>query len=117
MRYTSVAVLFIVTTSLAIGADSAWADYHGKQDGRRSIGMQGAGPNSLVADPRGGVSNNSISTKGAASLVKERYSSSKVLGVTLLDERGPRIYRVRTLSPNGVVKSVFVDGRSGEVFE
>ena len=117
MRYASIAVMFIVATSFAVGTDSAWADHHGKQDGRRSIGMQGAGPNSLVADPGGGVSNNRISTKGAASLVKQRYASSKVLGVTLLDERGSRIYRVRTLSPNGVVKSVFVDGRSGEVFE
>lgn len=58
-----------------------------------------------------------ISNRQAASLVKQRYGASKILGISLLNDSGPPVYRVRTLSPDGVVKSVFVDGRTGEVFE
>lgn len=58
-----------------------------------------------------------ISNQRAASLVKEHHSGSRVLGVSLLDEQGPPVYKVRTLSPQGVVRSIFVDGNSGEVFE
>ena len=58
-----------------------------------------------------------ISNRQAASLVKKRYGASKILGISLLNDSGPPVYRVRTLSPDGVVKSVFVDGRTGEVFE
>lgn len=70
-------------------------------------------PEAMYApEPRPGISNNH-----AASLVKQRYSSARILGVSLLDQGGAPIYKVRTLSENGVVRSVFVDGRSGEVFE
>lgn len=47
----------------------------------------------------------------------ERYDGSRVLGVSLMDQQGAPIYKVRTLSSRGVVRSVFVDGNSGEVFE
>lgn len=59
----------------------------------------------------------SITSKRAASLVKQRYASSRVLGVALLESDRTPVYQVRTLSPKGVVKTVFVDGNSGEVFE
>ena len=69
-------------------------------------------PNRLLPALRPGISN-----QRAASLVMERYSGSRILGVSLMDAQGPPVYKVRTLSPNGVVRSVFVDGSSGEVFE
>jgi uncharacterized membrane protein YkoI len=37
--------------------------------------------------------------------------------VSLIDSKGPVVYRVKTLSPKGVVKTVFVDGNSGNVFD
>ena len=58
-----------------------------------------------------------ISSQRAASLVKQRYSGSRVLGVTAIADEGVTLYKVRTLSNDGVVKSVFVDGNSGAVFE
>jgi hypothetical protein len=59
-----------------------------------------------------------ISNRRAATLVKQRYANARILGVSRMSEQGgPPMFRVRTLSPEGVVKSVFVDGRSGEVFE
>ncbi len=58
-----------------------------------------------------------VSNQRAAELVKRRYSGSRVLGVSLIDSKGPPVYRVKTLSDKGVVRSVFVDGTSGEVFE
>jgi uncharacterized membrane protein YkoI len=88
------------------------ANHHEEKDSRRPAAVHGLVPNQLVSGNRSGISN-----KRAASLVKERYSASRILGVSLLDDKGPPVYRVRTLSANGVVKSVFVDGNSGEVFE
>ena len=73
-------------------------------------------PNQLVADP-----SPRLSSEAAAALVRAEYAGSRILSVSLLDdeewETGVGIYRVRTLSKKGVVRSVFVDGDSGEVFE
>ena len=63
------------------------------------------------------ASRTGISDQRAASLVKERHSGSRILGVSLIDQQGPPVYKVRTLSPEGVVRSVFVDAHSGEIFE
>ncbi len=70
-------------------------------------GSQGFMPNQQVK----------IGNRQAASLVKKRYHSSKVLSINLIQSKGPPVYRVKTLSSNGVVKYVFVDGISGNVFE
>ena len=58
-----------------------------------------------------------IGSKEAASLVKNRYQSSKILSINMIDSKGPAVYRVKTLSSDGVVKYVFVDGITGAVFE
>jgi uncharacterized membrane protein YkoI len=105
----------IIILLLAVGPftlSNSLADQHDRNRSREPSGVQGLVPNQLVPG-----NTSSISNKRAASLVKERYSTSRILGVSLLDDEGPPVYRVRTLSPNGVVKSVFVDGKSGEVFE
>jgi len=112
MRNLSQFIILLLLTVGPVSISDSLADHHSKKDGRKPSGVQGLVPNQLVSGNRTGISN-----KRAASLVKERYSSSRILGVSLLDDKGPRVYRVRTLSPNGVVKSVFVDGNSGEVFE
>ena len=101
-----------VLLSLILGSGMVAADQHKKPPGS----VQGVAPNRMMGESSRG-SRPGISNQRAASLVKQRYSSSRILGVSLLDDGGPPIYRVRTLSPNGVVKSVFVDANSGEVFE
>tara|TARA_B100000519_G_scaffold67380_1_gene57188 strand:+ start:736 stop:1047 length:312 start_codon:yes stop_codon:yes gene_type:complete len=53
----------------------------------------------------------------ATALVHKRYPNSKVLSVRLVESKGPPVYRVKTLSREGVVKHVFVDGNSGDIFE
>ncbi len=58
-----------------------------------------------------------IDTRQAAALVKNRYREGKILSVNLIQSKGPPVYRVKILAPGGVVKYVFVDGRSGDVFE
>ncbi len=58
-----------------------------------------------------------IGTKQAASRVKQRYQGSKILSIDLIQSKGPSVYRVKTLSASGVVKYVFVDGTTGDVFE
>ena len=58
-----------------------------------------------------------ISNSRAASLVKKSYGNARILGVSLLERGDSPVYKVRTLSQDGVVKSVFVDGSTGEVFE
>ena len=88
-------------------SSGAYADSHKKR------GMLDT-PSNLVED-RG--SHVKISSRRAASLVKQRYGDARVLGVQLLEKGGSPVYRVKTLSTDGVVKSVFVDGNSGDVFE
>jgi len=75
-------------------------------------GLQAPPPASLAPEARARVSNSR-----AASLVKRRDSSARVIGVSLLNSGGSPVYKVRTLSSDGVVKSVFVDAMTGEVFE
>jgi uncharacterized membrane protein YkoI len=58
-----------------------------------------------------------IGSKQATSLVKQRYQGSKILSINMIDSKGPPVYRVKTLSSDGVVKYVFVDGITGAVFE
>ncbi|MEX0941582.1 MAG: hypothetical protein WD002_03470 [Pseudomonadales bacterium] len=58
-----------------------------------------------------------VDTQQAATRVRQVYSNHKILSVQLIEAKGPPVYRVKTLSADGVVKNVFVDGLSGEVFE
>lgn len=58
-----------------------------------------------------------LGRKQATDKVQQRYRKHKVLSVNLISSKGPATYRVKTLSSQGVVKYVFVDGNSGEVFE
>lgn len=58
-----------------------------------------------------------LGSRDAAEQVRQQYQSYKILSVSLIDSKGPVVYRVKTLSPKGVVKTVFVDGNSGNVFD
>ncbi len=53
----------------------------------------------------------------AAARVRRVYADHKILSIQLIETRGPPVYRIKTLSEKGVVKYVFVDGTSGDVFE
>ena len=99
------ALILLLGTSYSV---SAQADQRQKEIRK----LRGVQQNMTPEAQRAGIGN-----KRAAALVKQRYSASRILGVSLLDKNGPPIYRVRTLSPKGVVRSVFVDGNTGEVFE
>lgn len=70
------------------------------------------GPSSLL--PNQGAK---INTRQAATRVKQKYHSSKILSIDLIQSKGPAVYRVKTLSASGVVKYVYVDGTTGDVFE
>ena len=58
-----------------------------------------------------------VSNQQAASKVKRRYPDSKILSVKLMHSGGPPVYRFKILSGGKVVKQVFVDGISGDLFE
>jgi uncharacterized membrane protein YkoI len=58
-----------------------------------------------------------VSNKEATSSVKQQYKNSKILSINLIQSKGPPVYKVKTLSSDGVVKYVFVDGTTGDVFE
>ena len=58
-----------------------------------------------------------ITTKQAASTVKQIYQGSKILSINLIKSKGPPVYRVKTLLARGVVKYVYVDGVTGDAFE
>lgn len=57
-----------------------------------------------------------IDARQAAAAVKQRYEGT-ILSIRLMENKGPPVYRVKTLSTAGVVKVVFVDGQTGEVYE
>lgn len=58
-----------------------------------------------------------LGRKQATDKVKQRYRAHKILSINLISSKGPATYRVKTLSSDGVVKYVFVDGNNGDVFE
>ncbi len=113
MKWISVPAVVLAFCLLMSGSnDVAAQKASSKNAQQQSIRANGMGSQMLQrsATPR-------ISSQRAASLVKNRYTDSRILGVTAIAEEGLTVYRVRTLSGEGIVKSVFVDGRSGEVFE
>ncbi len=68
--------------------------------------------------PNGFVRNKvRVGDEQATAKVRKRYPKSRILSVNLIESKGPPVYRVKTLSAEGVVKYVFVDSRSGDVFE
>lgn len=107
----SVALLLLAVLGTLVSAP-ALSQPEDEDSLRKPLGIQSAPGRPFVQEPDARISN-----RAAAALVKQRYGNARILGISLMDNQGPPIYRVRTLSPDGVVKSVFVDGESGEVFE
>ena len=57
-----------------------------------------------------------VSLETAISKAKAKYRG-KVLSAKEIGGKGPLVYKIKLLLPNGRIKTVFVDGESGEVFE
>ena len=57
-----------------------------------------------------------VTIEEAIGKAKEKYGG-KVLSAKEIESKGPLVYKIKLLLPNGRVKTVFVDGESGEVFE
>lgn len=57
-----------------------------------------------------------VSIESAISKARAKYGG-KVLSAKEIRSKGPLVYKIKLLLPNGRVKTVFVDGESGEVFE
>ncbi|MDX1695662.1 MAG: PepSY domain-containing protein [Ketobacteraceae bacterium] len=57
-----------------------------------------------------------VSIETAIQKAKGKYGG-KVLSAKEIRSKGPLVYKIKLLLPNGRVKTVFVDGESGEVFE
>ena len=58
-----------------------------------------------------------IGNRQAAVRVEKIYPGTRILSVKLIRGDGPAVYKVKMISSDGVVRSVFVDGSNGEVFE
>lgn len=58
-----------------------------------------------------------IKQNKVASLVRKQHGNSRILKIVLTERAGLPVYKVKTLSNDGVLKHVYVDGRSGEVFD
>lgn len=59
-----------------------------------------------------------VGSSQAVEQVKRAYSDSKILSMQLMESgKGPPVYRVKTLTSEGVVKYIYVDAMSGDVFE
>ena len=57
-----------------------------------------------------------VPIEAAIRKAKAKYGG-KVLSAKEIRSKGPLVYKIKLLLPNGRVKTVFVDGESGEVFE
>ena len=90
------------------------APFGHRHDAAKEAGRAAASRNLLDRDaarPR-------VGNEQAAAKVKRAYAKSKILSLRLMqNDKGPPIYRVKTLSPKGVVKYVYVDAINGDVFE
>ncbi len=58
-----------------------------------------------------------IDNQSAARRVKERFKDRRILGIKLIQRRNKTLYRVKTLSAEGVVTFVNVDAESGALTE
>lgn len=58
-----------------------------------------------------------VSRKQVASLVRKQYANHRILNIVLIESKGPPVYKVKTLSSDGVVKYVYVDAVGGDVFD
>lgn len=103
-------LLLILLVSPAMMA----APFGQRHDASREAGRAAASKGLLdrdAATPR-------VGNEQAAARVKRAYAKSKILSLQLLQsDKGPPLYRVKTLSPKGVVKYVYVNAINGDVFE
>ena len=58
-----------------------------------------------------------IDNQSAARRVKERFQDRRILGIKMMQHSNKMVYRVKTLSEDGVVKFVNVDAESGALTE
>jgi len=100
----------LMITLLLMAPGLSLAAENGKPKSGRELAPQPRA--SLAVEPAAAVS-----SSRAAALVRQHYKGARVLGVTRLDEGGAPLYKIRTLSKEGVVRSVFVDSKTGEVFQ
>ena len=106
----------VLLISVLLLATPALAGWDGERSTARGFVIAAFDPGKN--EPKSLVSNRvRVADHQATALVRKRYPNSKVLSVRLIESKGPPVYRVKTLSRAGVVKHVFVDGRSGDVFE
>ena len=97
-------LVLVLSCALTVSAQPGDNARHDRADRESQV-------NQLVPGKSAGISKSQ-----AAARVKQRYRSSRIMGIAQMDGATP-LYRVRLLSEEGVVSSVFVDGRTGEVFE
>jgi uncharacterized protein YpmB len=108
--------IFLVLVILMMGAPQTLAspfshDYAVQQLAASEV-MPRAPKNILPQRQRPAISN-----QQATARVRAAYSRHKILTVRLIESKGPPVYRVKTLSENGVVQYVFVDGTTGDLFD
>lgn len=101
--------VLVTTTMMSWGFDVS-ADSH------RSERLDKQPGQGLVEDSRNNAGPK-ISRGRAANLAKQRFASHRVMGVSRSGSDSSPMYRVKMLSPDGVVMSVYVDGQTGEVFK
>ncbi len=104
--------LYVLLISCQLAADPFARGAPGAELAAKEF-MRPPQPQGILPNQRGPR----IGDKQAAANVRAAYSNHKILSVQLIETRGPTVYRVKTLSEAGVVKYVFVDGTSGDVFE
>ena len=49
--------------------------------------------------------------------MRRQYANHRILNIVLIESKGPPVYKVKTLSGDGVVKHVYVDAVGGDVFD
>jgi len=104
MRWILIAVFFFVSPHLV-----AQSRYHHIYAAAAKV--EPAKP-FVQKQQRSGYSNRQV-----AAMVKRRYTDSRILSIELKERKGTRIYKVKTLSKSGIMKYVFVDAGTGDIFE
>ena len=114
-RYLMVNLMrLIVMVMLFILSLQAMAESHNVLHGLPVVEDRKSSPlDKFVASSRTPV----IKQNKVASLVRKQHGNSRILNIVLTERAGLPVYKVKTLSNDGVLKHVYVDGRSGEVFD
>lgn len=114
MRFFLMVLVMVLVSSGVMSTAVAQPSF--RVPGQSHAPAAASGKSSSPPNMRSIRSSPSMGSQQVAALVKRECNGCRILSVRMAPGQGPQVYKVKTLSSQGVIKYVFVDGDSGSVF-